>query len=131
MSSSGASAVEAGNPTREPPVKMRKRPTKCFVRVLPSQCALLCDGARPATLLGALPGLSPAAMAQHEPDADAQARGFRLIAKSFELDVLATSAQEARFWIRGVNTLPFGSKHCALLALARKHHPNLVKVLQA
>ena len=43
---------------------------------------------------------------------------------------VATSAQEARFWIRGVNTLPFGSKHCALLALARKHHPNLVKVSQ-
>ena len=98
----------------------------CFVRALPSQCALLCDGAKPATLLGALPGLSPAAVAQHRPDADAQARGFRLIGKSYELDVLATSAMEARLWIRGVNTLPFGSKHCALLALARKHHPHLV-----
>ena len=98
----------------------------CFVRALPSQCALLCDGAKPATLLGALPGLSPAAVAQHKPDADAQARGFRLIGKSYELDVLATSAMEARLWIRGVNTLPFGSKHCALLALARKHHPHLV-----
>ena len=98
----------------------------CFVRALPSQCALLCDGAKPATLLGALPGLSPAAVAQHKPDADAQARGFRLVGKSYELDVLATSAMEARLWIRGVNTLPFGSKHCALLALARKHHRHLV-----
>ena len=95
---------------------------RCFVRALPSQCALLCDGAKPATLLGALPGLSPAAVAQHKPDADAQARGFRLIGKSYELDVLATSAMEARLWIRGVNTLPFGSKHIALCP-ASSHNP--------
>ena len=36
-----------------------------------------------------------------------------------------TVALQARFWIRGVNTLPLGSKHAALLALARKHHPNM------
>ena len=100
-------------------------PRWCFMRVLASECALLCDGARPATLLGALPGLSPAALSAHDLDDDAQARGFRLVAKSYELDVLAASAQEARFWIRGVNTLPLGSKHCALLALVRKHHPKI------
>ena len=44
--------------------------------------------------------------------------------KSYELDVLAASAQEAAFWVRGVNALPLGSKHAALLALAKRFHPD-------
>ena len=35
------------------------------------------------------------AMAQYAPDAEEQARGFRLVAKSYELEVLASTPQEA------------------------------------
>ena len=43
--------------------------------------------------------------------------GFRLVLKSFELEVLAPSVEEARVWVRGVNCLPLGAKHRALLSL--------------
>ena len=49
---------------------------------------------------------------------------LRLVCKSYELDVLAASADEQRFWVRGVNALAVGSKHAALLALAKRFHPD-------
>ena len=38
--------------------------------------------------------------------------------------MLAASADEQRFWVRGVNALAVGSKHAALLALAKRFHPD-------
>ena len=90
----------------------------------PSASSLECDGAAAATLLGALPGLSSTALALHDLDAPARACGLRLVCKSYELDVLAASADEQRFWVRGVNALAVGSKHAALLALAKRFHPD-------
>ena len=91
-------------------------------RAAPSTSELICDGLKPATLLGALPGLSPAALDAHAASLDARslARGFRLVLKSYEVDVLAPTAEDARGWVRGVNCLPFGAKHCQLHALVRK-----------
>lgn len=99
-------------------------PRWCFLRVRPSASSLECDGAAAATLLGALPGLSSTALALHDLDAPARACGLRLVCKSYELDVLAASADEQRFWVRGVNALAVGSKHAALLALAKRFHPD-------
>ena len=80
------------------------------------------DGARPGTLLGAVPGLSQAALAAHAERLDSATIGaaFRLVLKSYEVDAIAPSAEEARRWVRGVNHLPLGGKHRALLALVRK-----------
>ena len=47
--------------------------------------------------------------------------GLRLILKSYEIDALAPSPEEARAWVRGVNHLPLGGKHRHLLVLVRKH----------
>ena len=43
-----------------------------------------------------------------------------------KLDVLAASADEQRFWVRGRarHALAVGSKHAALLALAKRFHPD-------
>ena len=94
-----------------------------FVRVLPSTSELFCDGQRPGTLLGALPGLSPAALAAHAGAlTSAQMRcGLRLVLKSYELDCIAPTEELAREWVRGINHLPLGGKHRHLLMLARKH----------
>ena len=93
-----------------------------YARVAASTSELLCDGCRPATLLGALPGLSPSSLATYKDDLDsASARaGFRLVTKSYEIDAIAASPHEARQWVRGVNSLPLGGKHRALLHLVRQ-----------
>jgi hypothetical protein len=98
-------------------------PRATIARVVPSTSELICDGFKPATLLGAIPGLSATAMATHAASLDsAQLRcGLRLICKSYELDVLAPTAKDAREWTRGINHLPLGGKHRQLLILTRKH----------
>ena len=50
-----------------------------------------------------------------------QCCGLRLILKSYELDVVATSMEEARAWVRGVNHLPLGGKHRILIELMRQN----------
>ena len=73
-----------------------------FFRVVASTSELLCDGHKPGTLLGAIPGLSSATLAQHATSLGGNAVkcGLRLILKSYELDVVATSMEEARAWVR-------------------------------
>ena len=75
------------------------------------------------TLLGAVPGLSGAVLAAcaGKIDSSAISSGFRLILKSYELELIAPNEEEMRAWVRGVNVLPLGGKHRALLALVRKH----------
>ena len=52
--------------------------------------------------------------------------GLRLILKTTQLELLAASPAEAVTWVSGVNRLPLGSKHLALLALVRQHHAELL-----
>ena len=72
---------------------------------------------------GAIPGLSSATLAQHATSLGGNAVkcGLRLILKSYELDVVATSMEEARAWVRGVNHLPLGGKHRILIELMRQN----------
>ena len=81
------------------------------------------DGLRPGTLLGALPGLSASALANHSASLEGVPLecGLRLILKSYELDALAASPEEARAWVRGINYLPLGGKHRRLLLQMRQH----------
>ena len=94
-----------------------------YARVAPSTSELVCDGAKPAKLLGAVPGLSATTLATHASALTvAQVRcGFRLVLKSYELDAIAPTPEEARAWVGGINHLPFGGKHRQMIALAHKH----------
>ena len=78
-------------------------PPNRFVRVIASRSLLICDGAKAATLLGALPGLSlagsRAVCGSALGDVNAESRGVRFILRSFELDALAPSAAEADAWV--------------------------------
>ena len=96
---------------------------KAFVRVLPSTSELLSDGQKPGTLLGAVPGLNPNALAALARTlTPAQMRcSLRLILKSYELECIAPSEESAREWVRGINHLPLGGKHRHLMMLAKKH----------
>jgi len=98
--------------------------------LIASASALICDGLSRGTLLGALPGLSTrgnasTALAARETQEDSHACGFRLILKSYELDVIAASPWEMLYWVRGVNWLPVGFKSCYLFELVQKHHPGI------
>ena len=94
-------------------------PAPRSVRAVASRSLFLCDGMRPATLLGVLPGLSPAAA--HAVSPTELACGVRFILRSYEVDAVASSPAEANAWVLGVNSLPFGSKQLALADAARKH----------
>jgi hypothetical protein len=103
-----------------------------FLRVEVSRGVLLSDRWPPLTLLGALPGLSPAAeTACGFRSADAAAVkgwcGLRLILTSSQIELLATCAAEADAWVAGINWLPFGSKHLALANHAALAHPALAR----
>lgn len=103
-----------------------------FVRVEVSRGLLLSDRWPPLTLLGALPGLSPAAEAAcgfRGSDAAAvrDRCGLRLILASSQLELIASSAAEAEAWITGINWLPLGSKHLALAGHAALTHPELAR----
>lgn len=115
--------VVGGERLRLVSVAQVQAPTHVYVRVVPSTSELLVDGLKPGTLLGALPGLSGAVLAasagQLAPGAIAAS--FRLVLRSYELELIAPSEEMARLWVRGVNHLPLGGKHRTLLALARKH----------
>ena len=58
-------------------------------------------------------GLGAAAIQSHAASLDShQVKcGFRLVLKSYEIDAIAPTAEEARAWVRGVNHLPLGAKH--------------------
>ena len=115
--------VVGGERLRLVSVAQVQAPTHVYVRVVPSTSELFVDGLKPGTLLGALPGLSGAVLAasagQLAPGAIAAS--FRLVLRSYELELIAPSEEMARLWVRGVNHLPLGGKHRTLLALARKH----------
>ena len=115
--------VVGGERLRLVSVAQVQAPTHVYVRVVPSTSELLVDGLKPGTLLGALPGLSGAVLAasagQLAPGTIAAS--FRLVLRSYELELIAPSEEIARLWVRGVNHLPLGGKHRMLLALARRH----------
>jgi hypothetical protein len=115
--------VVGGERLRLVSVAQVQAPTHVYVRVVPSTSELLVDGLKPGSLLGALPGLSGAVLAasagQLAPGAIAAS--FRLVLRSYELELIAPSEEMARLWVRGVNHLPLGGKHRTLLALARRH----------
>ena len=52
-----------------------------------------------------------------------RARAARLVCKSYELDVLAASADEQRFWVRGVNALAVGLEARCAARLAQRFPP--------
>ena len=111
--------VISGGPLRllEPTSGLRH----AFARVLPSASELRCDGCKPGTLLGAIPGLSAAGLAAHGASLNTAmvSAGFRFVLRSYEIDCVAPSAELARLWVRGVNHLPFGGKQRQLATLAR------------
>ena len=97
-----------------------------YLRVAPSRSVLLSDRWPPLTLLGALPGLSPAAASvlKQQPKRSRAARGcgLRLVLASSLLEVLAPSCEAAAAWVAGVNALPLGSKQIALAEAASQSH---------
>lgn len=111
---------------------VRETSDSVFLRVEISRGFLLSDRWPPLKLLGALPGVSPAAAAvcaSRAVDSDALRAGcgLRLFLVSSQVELIATSPAEASAWVDGVNWLPFGSKNLALSANVAIAHPALAR----